>query len=96
MAKPQWQSAAMSKKPCNPDSWPVIWRMVLVPPDGSESFVIETCHTERDARRRAVEMRRLGWPVHLEKAAQQPLPDRAMKRIQRLAQQRADDSATRH
>jgi hypothetical protein len=57
-----------------PDTWPVLWRIVLVESDGDTS-VIDEIECEKFARERAQELREFGWPVRLERIAREPLPD---------------------
>jgi len=55
------------------DSWPVVWRIVLLEGDG-EASIVDEVECEEFARRRAAELREFGWPVRLERIAREPLP----------------------
>jgi hypothetical protein len=57
----------------SPDTWPVLWRIVLIEADG-ESSVVDEVECADFARRRAAELREFGWPVRLERIAREPLP----------------------
>lgn len=87
--------AMKQAKPSDPEGWPVVWRVVFLAPTG-ETVVCDEVADEREARLSAIEKRRQGWPVRLEKVALQPLPDRAIKRAKRLWEAREARTATRN
>jgi hypothetical protein len=76
---------AVTPKTANPDTWPVIWR-VVAPSAGSydhDMVFIETAD-EQVARTHFRSLRRTGYPVRLERISCGPLPRGADERLLEL------------
>lgn len=74
--------ALMAPDPRHPESWPVIWR-VVVPTGGSynHDLVMTETESEAEARDSYRSLRHAKWPVRLEKVLCGPLPKDGAKAI---------------
>lgn len=78
-------SRPKSPHPDRPDSWPVIWRIVM-PAAGSYNldWVVMQTDDEAAARKSYRVQRAGGWPVRLERVSCGPLPKAATDSLAKL------------
>ena len=93
------RSLPARRKASRPESWPVLWRVSMpAVRDGDHDWIFEETDSEDIARRRCATLRRLGWPVRLERIQQQPLEPAKVGKIEfwRLQHERAKHDVTAH
>ena len=76
---------AIPPKPDDPATWPVVWRVVS-PCAGSFNHDMTFTETDDEAEARDTlrELRKVGWPVRLERVSCGPLPPQAASDIDLL------------